>query len=94
MATPEQKTIEDVAAFLDIQTEQSVKTLIVLAEPDEAGNQGLVALVLRGDHELNELKAEKHPLVDSPLEMATEADIVAAIATNLATVPPLVSTRT
>jgi prolyl-tRNA synthetase len=75
VATPEQKTIEAVSAFLNVPAEQSVKTLIVMAEPDEKGNQGLVALVLRGDHQLNEVKAEKLAGVFAPLTMASEQQI-------------------
>jgi prolyl-tRNA synthetase len=78
VATPEQKTIEAVSAFLNVSAEQSVKTLIVLAEPDKKskqGKQGLVALVLRGDHQLNEVKAEKLTGVFAPLTMASEQQI-------------------
>jgi prolyl-tRNA synthetase len=75
VATPGQKTINDVSEFLKVSAEQSVKTLIVLAEPDEKGKQGLVALVLRGDHQLNEVKAEKQTGVFAPLTMASEQQI-------------------
>lgn len=75
VATPNKKTIVDVSAFLKIPAEQSVKTLIVLAELDEKGKQGLIALVLRGDHQLNAVKAEKLSGVSAPLTMATEQQI-------------------
>jgi prolyl-tRNA synthetase len=75
VATPGQKTIEAVSAFLKVPAEQSVKTLIVLAEPDKKGKHGLVALVLRGDHQLNEVKAEKLAGVFAPLTMASEQQI-------------------
>jgi prolyl-tRNA synthetase len=75
VATPEQKTIKDISAFLKVSAEQTVKTLIVLAQPDEKGEQGLVALVLRGDHQLNEVKAEKQAGVFAPLTMASEQQI-------------------
>jgi prolyl-tRNA synthetase len=81
VATPNKKTIEDVSVFLNVPGEQSVKTLIVLAELDEKGKQGnqgkqgLVALVLRGDHQLNEVKAEKLAGVFAPLTMASEQQI-------------------
>ena len=75
VATPGQKTIEAVSEFLGLPAENSVKTLIVLAEPDEKGQQGLVALVLRGDHQLNEVKAEKLSGVFAPLTMASEQQI-------------------
>ena len=75
VATPGQKTIEAVSVFLNVPAKQSVKTLIVLAEPDEKGKQGLVALVLRGDHQLNEVKAEKLSGIFAPLTMASEQQI-------------------
>ncbi|GAB3095009.1 proline--tRNA ligase [Aestuariicella hydrocarbonica] len=75
VATPGQNTIDEVSKSLEVSPKQVLKTLIVLGEEDEAGNQGLVALVLRGDHELNELKAEKLVGVASPLTFAPDAKI-------------------
>ncbi|MGB2105071.1 MAG: proline--tRNA ligase, partial [Glaciecola sp.] len=75
VATPNAKTISEVSALLGLPEDTSVKTLIVLGTPAEDGSQGLVALVLRGDHDLNELKAEKHPLIASPFAMADEEAI-------------------
>tara|TARA_R110002153_G_scaffold30015_4_gene92014 strand:+ start:1044 stop:2759 length:1716 start_codon:yes stop_codon:yes gene_type:complete len=89
VATPEQKTIEDVSAFLNVSAEQSVKTLIVLAEPDEKGNQGLVALVLRGDHQLNEVKAEKLAGVFAPLTMASEQQIQDSLNCSIGSLGPV-----
>lgn len=79
--TPEQHSIEDVSRFLEIPAQQVIKTLIVEGalsdEEKEAGKKpALIALVLRGDHELNELKAEKLAGVSSPLEFAKEEDII------------------
>ena len=72
VATPGAKTIEAVAKMLGVAPEQSVKVLIV------AGDEAPVALVLRGDHELNTLKAEKLPGVAAPLAMADTQAIVDA----------------
>lgn len=44
---------------------------------DEKGNVPVVALFVRGDHELNEIKAEKHSLVAAPLTFATEEQLQA-----------------
>jgi prolyl-tRNA synthetase len=77
--TPNQHTIEEVSAFLKVDPKQTLKTLMVRGA-DEAGEpEGVVALVLRGDHELNEIKAEKLPQVYSPLTMASDDDIRAAV---------------
>ncbi|OHU88031.1 MULTISPECIES: proline--tRNA ligase [Pseudoalteromonas] len=88
-ATPEAKTIADLKAQHGVKPHRGVKTLIVYGAPDENEQRGLVALILRGDHELNELKAEKHPLVDSPLEMAKEEDIFAAIGARPGSLGPV-----
>ena len=74
IATPGQHTIEEVASFLKISAAQTLKTLIV-----KGSETPLVALVLRGDHELNPIKAEKLPEVAKPLTMASEAEILAAL---------------
>ncbi|OTG65587.1 proline--tRNA ligase [Acinetobacter silvestris] len=73
--TPNQKTIADVSVFLNTDPAQSVKALLVQGIANEKGQVPVVALFLRGDHELNEIKAEKHPLIASPLEFATEAQL-------------------
>lgn len=82
--TPEQKTIADVVAFLNIPIEQTVKTLIV-----EGQETPLVALVLRGDDELNAVKAEKHPLVKSPLTFADEGSILHHLQAPLGSIGPV-----
>ena len=68
---------------------QSVKTLIVLGQAVEGQPQPLVALVLRGDHELNEIKAENHPAVQAPLTMASESQIEQAIGCKPGSIGPV-----
>jgi prolyl-tRNA synthetase len=68
--TPDQHSIEEVSGFLKIDASQCLKTLLVKAMDD-----GVIALVVRGDHELNELKAEKLEAVASPLTFASEAEV-------------------
>ena len=75
--TPNQKTIADVSAFLKSDAKDSVKALLVQGIVDEQGHTPVVALFLRGDHELNEIKAEKHAAIASPLTFATEEQIAA-----------------
>lgn len=75
--TPNQKTIAEVCQFLNADVKQSVKALLVQGQVDEHGNTPVIALFLRGDHELNEIKAEKHPLIATPLTFATEEQISA-----------------
>ena len=72
IATPGLKTIADLCELLGIEPSQTIKTLIV------EGDDGPVALVLRGDHELNAVKAQKLPGVASPLVMADDKTIRAA----------------
>jgi len=87
--SPEAKTIEELKAKHGVKPHRGVKTLIVYGAPDENEERGLVALIVRGDHELNELKAEKLALIDSPLEMAKEEDIVAAIGARPGSLGPV-----
>lgn len=72
VATPGMKSIDDVAAFLKLPPSQTVKTLIV------EGTDGPVALLVRGDHTLNEIKAEKVAGVKTPFVFANEAVVRAA----------------
>ena len=74
VSTPDAKTIEQVSASLKLTAAQCVKTLLVKAE-----DGGLIALLLRGDHELNTLKAEKLDGVLAPLTFAEETEIKALI---------------
>jgi prolyl-tRNA synthetase len=64
--TPGIKTVEGQAEYLGIKTSQILKTLLVQGKQKE---HPVVALLVRGDHELNPLKAEKHPLVATPFTM-------------------------
>ncbi len=75
VATPEQRTIEEVSGFLGVAAAQCLKTLIVKGAEEGA----LVALVVRGDHELNPIKAQKLTQVADPLTLAADAEIRAAI---------------
>ncbi len=68
--TPNKKSIQDVANFLSVSPKKLVKTLLV------EGVDGPVALVLRGDHELNEIKANNLPQVASPFTMLDDEAIV------------------
>lgn len=87
--TPNQVTIAAVSEFLQLPPEQSVKTLIVLGAAEEDEAQPLVALVLRGDHELNEIKAEHLPLVHAPLTFASEAQIIDTIGCKPGSIGPV-----
>ncbi|WP_368883349.1 proline--tRNA ligase [Proteus mirabilis] len=75
--TPNAKTIAELVEQFNLPIEKTVKTLIVHAT-EESGHK-LVALLVRGDHELNEIKAEKCSIVASPLVFATEEEIRQAI---------------
>ncbi len=89
VATPDQKTIEAVSALLGIDPTRTVKTLLVKAEADDDGNSGLVALVLRGDHTLNEIKAENLAGVAEPLTMATDEEIEQAVGCKAGSIGPV-----
>ncbi|MFA5679341.1 MAG: proline--tRNA ligase [Pseudomonas sp.] len=87
--TPNQYTIEAVCSFLGLPAEQTVKSLIVLGAAEQDQPQPLVALVLRGDHELNEIKAENHPAIHAPLTFASEAQIQQAIGCKPGSIGPV-----
>ncbi|HQY70513.1 MAG TPA: proline--tRNA ligase [Pseudomonadales bacterium] len=85
VATPGKHTIADVATFLGVPEARMVKTLVVNGSSEAAP---LVALALRGDHQLNAVKAEAHPLVASPLCLASEAAITAALGCRPGSIGP------
>ena len=83
-ATPGVKTIDDLVKQAGFTIEETVKTLFVKGEGGE-----IVALVLRGDHRLNALKAEKIPGIASPLEMADEARVLAVTGAGFGSLGPV-----
>ncbi len=89
VATPNQHSIEEVCAFLKVAPTQTLKTLIVLGEVKEDKTQALVALVVRGDHELNDIKAEKLTGVFSPLTFAPEARIKTELGVSVGSIGPV-----
>jgi prolyl-tRNA synthetase len=84
VSTPGARTIADVAALLQVDPARCVKTLIVEGEGDEA-----VALVIRGDHELNAVKAQKLAGVASPLRLASPERVLAATGSEPGYVGPV-----
>ena len=82
--TPDAKTIEQLAEQFSIAIEKTIKTLIVRGSKEKT----LVALVVRGDHTLNEIKAANHPAVASPLEFASDAEILEACGANPGSLGP------
>ncbi|WP_047710044.1 proline--tRNA ligase [Pectobacterium atrosepticum] len=85
--TPNAKTIAELVEQFKLPVEKTVKTLLVKAT-EESGHQ-LVALLVRGDHELNEIKAEKIAQVASPLTFATEEEIRAIIGAGPGSLGPV-----
>lgn len=83
--TPQQHSIDEVSQFLNKPTAQCLKTLLV--EGSEQGS--VVALVLRGDHDLNDIKAEKHPLVAQPLTFATPEQVHNVTGANIGSIGPV-----
>lgn len=83
--TPETKTIDALVQGFGLAIEKTIKTLVVHAS--EEGK--LIALIVRGDHELNEIKAANLEQVASPLQMASEAEIRAAIGAGPGSLGPV-----
>jgi prolyl-tRNA synthetase len=85
--TPDTRTIAELVTRFNVAPERTVKTLIVAASEDFGG--GFVALLLRGDHELNEIKADKHPAIASPLRFASEEEIRSLVGAGPGSLGPL-----
>ena len=85
--TPNCKTIAAVAEFLKLPVEKTVKTMLIKGV-DEEGESTIIALVLRGDHTINEIKVEKLKGAVVPFEFASEADIVAKIGCQPGSIGP------
>ena len=87
VATPHAKTIDDLVSQFNQPIERTIKTLIVKAAAGQP--HALVALLLRGDHVLNEIKADKLPQVASPLTFASEDEIRTAVGAGPGSLGPL-----
>lgn len=81
--TPKQRTIDEVTAFLNVPASQVVKTILV------RGREGLVALCVRGDHDINEVKAAHLPELPDDSELASEEEILAAIGARPGSIGPV-----
>jgi len=85
--TPNAKTIAALVEQHNLPIEKTIKTLFVRASEEVEAD--LVALLVRGDHTLNEIKAEKQPEVASPLVMATEEEIRALVGAGPGSLGPV-----
>ncbi|ELB2803203.1 proline--tRNA ligase [Vibrio alginolyticus] len=85
--TPNAKTIAELVEQFELPIEKTVKTLFLKAS-DEV-DAPIIALIIRGDHELNEVKAENLPQVAAPLEMASEEEIRALIGAGPGSLGPV-----
>jgi len=84
VATPGVKTIDDLVKFLKVPVEKTVKTLVYAGK-----DGGLVAFLLRGDHQLNEVKVSKLPQVASPLRQASAEQVRAAFGAGFGSLGPI-----
>ena len=84
IATPNAKTISELVEFLHIPAEKTIKSIVVLGKDNQP-----VLLLLRGDHELNEIKAEKLDDIQSPLVMANAEQIQAAFGADGGSLGPV-----
>lgn len=90
--TPNVHSIDEVCDFLKVDAKQTVKTLLVLGESsdDDSGNeQAIVALLVRGDHSINEIKAEKITGVANPFQLASAEQIQAVANCQAGSVGPV-----
>lgn len=90
VATPNAHSIDEVAALLQIPSTSLVKTLIVHGVPAQGcSDKPLIALLIRGDQEINPIKAVKHKLVAAPLSFAEEAEVLSAIGCKPGSIGPI-----
>jgi prolyl-tRNA synthetase len=85
--TPEAHTINELVEQFEVPIEKTVKTLVV--EASEGSGSGFVALLVRGDHTLNEFKAARLPQVASPVRFATDDEIRSAIGAGPGSLGPV-----
>ena len=89
LSTPNKHSIEDVSDFLNIPTTNIIKTLIVHGSSEDDSSTPFVALLLRGDKTLNDIKAEKHPLIAEPLTLASDDEVKCATGCNPGSIGPV-----
>ena len=82
--TPGQRTIQEVSTFMNVKPSDMLKSLLYTAE----GSKEVVMVIMRGDHELNEVKLS-HVLKTSAVHMATEADVKAATGAEVGYAGPI-----
>lgn len=82
--TPNQHSIEEVSALLKVEASQCVKTLLV-----EGIDDAIVALVVRGDHEINDIKADKIEIVKSPLTLVSAEQIRSVVDCDAGSIGPI-----
>ena len=87
VATPGVSSIDSLCEQLKIAPETTLKTLLVAAS--EECEAEFVALLLRGDHQLNDIKAEKLAEVASPLRMATEEEVERVMGAKAGSIGPV-----
>ena len=85
--TPTQKTIDALVQDFELPVTRTVKTLIVKAT--DGLEHAFIALIIRGDHTLNEVKAEHHPLIHSPLTFASESEVRSVMGAGPGSLGPL-----
>lgn len=86
--TPNVHTMTELSDFLNVDVKQTVKTLLVEASCEEDETPAIIALVLRGDHSLNEIKAENIEGISNPLVFANDAQIKEAANCDAGSIGP------
>jgi prolyl-tRNA synthetase len=85
--TPGVRTIDDLSKSLSLPAEKTVKTLVY------EGTDGLVAFLVRGDHQLNEVKVSKLPQVKTPLRQASAEQVRAVFGAGFGSLGPVLGNR-
>ena len=85
--TPTQKTIDALVRDFELPVTRTIKTLIVKAA--DGLEHAFIALIIRGDHTLNEVKAEHHPWIHAPLTFASESEVRSVMGAGPGSLGPL-----
>lgn len=86
VSTPNKHSIEEVCDFLQLKKKKIIKTILVQGASKE---QPIIALVIRGDHQINELKSEKLALVATPFTLASNEQIKQHVSCNAGSIGPI-----
>ena len=89
VATPGCHSVDEVGEALKLEPTNILKSLLVRGQSDENGKYELIMLCMRGNQELNDIKAGKIPGIASPVEFATDEEIFECLGAHVGSLGPV-----